>query len=138
MRGWADGVGVLGWLFDMGAADYWLFRLQRVDGILAIFHFDDLFRKKACEWCCRARVSKSNMVLFPAQVLPLWLSRSYIPGERFGVPFVNMVCAEGEFNGFGFVVDILDWRPRHNLARDCNSKVFFFFYYFFTDTSHSM
>ena len=46
-------------LFDMRAADYWLFRFQRQGGSLAIFHFDDLFPIQASEWCRGAKVSKA-------------------------------------------------------------------------------
>ena len=44
--------------FHMGAADCWLFRLQRLGGSLAIFHFDDLFPRKASDGVDAPRCQK--------------------------------------------------------------------------------
>ena len=46
----------------------------------------------------------------------------------FPIRFYNVIHTERHFIELGIVVDILDWRPHRNLARDHqNQKASFFF-----------
>ena len=51
--------------------------------------------------------------------------------------FYNVIYKERNFSVLGVIMDILDWHPRHHLAKDHrNQKAFFFF--FLIENPHSM
>ena len=104
-----NGVGVLGWLFRYGCGCLLAISASETGWIICYLSFRRSFPLKASEWCWRAKVSKSNMVIVPPQVPGLWLCRAFIPGEGFNFFQFHDVCGmERQFNVFSVVVDILE------------------------------
>ena len=136
MRRWGDGVGVSGGFDDMGVAACWLFSASETGWIIGYLHFDDVisFKKKRMALSRQGVKQYGNPSVSFSSALAMSVIYTWWKAGFF--QFYDVICTERNFIIFGVVIDILDWHPRHHLARDHrNQKALFFF--FFTDVSHS-
>lgn len=115
-------------LFDLGSAPYWLFSASEIRWIIGYLHFDVVFFKKKRMVLSHQGVKKQYGNPFGActSALAMLVVNTWRK-IGFRILFYDIIHTERHFIGFGIVVDILDWRPCRNLARDHNQKASFFF-----------